>query len=184
MLKSIMTRMKLKLAKALYLWSQTATRDNQRASDSGSSPKKTKKRPSGNRKQGRSKRWQIKHSKKPRRYSATLSSSATKSCLLEKKGLVKRGKNIATKKFVFFFKWVRYWNRFFDTDPFKVISKTRKYKYNLPTKMVNYANEQFHSYLKNADIKEKVLFASPVPENLNKIKKTWRTCEGYYKRRT
>ena len=56
----------------------------------------------------------------------------------------------------------------FDTDPFKVISKTKKYKYNLPTKMVNYANEQFHSNVKNADIKEKKLFTSPVPENLNK----------------
>ena len=56
----------------------------------------------------------------------------------------------------------------FDTDPFKVISKTKKCKYNLPTKMVNYANEQFHSNVKNADIKEKKLFTSPVPENLNK----------------
>ena len=29
----------------------------------------------------------------------------------------------------------------FDTKPFKVISEADKYKYNLPTKMVNYANK-------------------------------------------
>ena len=37
--------------------------------------------------------------------------------------------------------------------------------------MANYANEQFHSYVKDTDIKQQILLTNPVPENLNKVKK-------------
>ena len=37
--------------------------------------------------------------------------------------------------------------------------------------MVNYANEQFHSYVKDTDIKHQTLLTNPVPENLKKAKK-------------
>ena len=37
--------------------------------------------------------------------------------------------------------------------------------------MANYANEQFHSYVKDSDIKQQILLTNPVPENLNKAKK-------------
>ena len=56
----------------------------------------------------------------------------------------------------------------FDTEPFKVISEADKYKYNLPTKMANYANKQFHSYVKDTDTKQQILLTNPVPENLSK----------------
>ena len=42
---------------------------------------------------------------------------------------------------------------YLDTEPFKVISEADKYQYNFPAKMVKYATEQFHSYMKNTDIK-------------------------------
>ena len=59
----------------------------------------------------------------------------------------------------------------FDTEPFNVISEADKYKYNLSTKMANYANEQFHSYVKDTNIKQQILLTNPVLENLNKAKK-------------
>ena len=37
--------------------------------------------------------------------------------------------------------------------------------------MTNYANEQFHTYMKGADIKHQILLTNPIPENLNKAKK-------------
>ena len=37
--------------------------------------------------------------------------------------------------------------------------------------MANYANAQFHSFVKDTDIKQQILLANPVPENLNKAKK-------------
>ena len=37
--------------------------------------------------------------------------------------------------------------------------------------MANYANEQFHSYVKNTEVKEQILLTSPVLENLSKAKK-------------
>ena len=37
--------------------------------------------------------------------------------------------------------------------------------------MANYANEQFHSYVKDTDIKQQILLTNPVPENLNKARK-------------
>ena len=37
--------------------------------------------------------------------------------------------------------------------------------------MTNYANEQFHTYVKGADIKHQILLTNPIPENLNKAKK-------------
>ena len=37
--------------------------------------------------------------------------------------------------------------------------------------MANYANEQFHSHVKDIDIKQQILLTNPVPENLNKAKK-------------
>ena len=37
--------------------------------------------------------------------------------------------------------------------------------------MVNYGNEQFHSYVKNTDIKQQILLTNPIPESLNKSKK-------------
>ena len=77
-----------------------------------------------------------------------------------KKGLVKREKSIAKKSLSSSSNGSDI-ETDFDTDPFKVISKTKKYKYNLPTKMVNYANEQFHSNVKNADIKEKNCSQAP-----------------------
>ena len=36
---------------------------------------------------------------------------------------------------------------------------------------MNYAKEQFHSYVKNNDIKQQILLTNPVPENLNNAKK-------------
>ena len=67
----------------------------------------------------------------------------------------------------------------FDTDPFKVISKTRKYKHKLPTKIVNYAKEQFHSYLKNADIKKIYIVHKPrswkSKQNQKNLMNLWRT---------
>ena len=60
----------------------------------------------------------------------------------------------------------------FETVPFKVISEADKYKYNLLTKMANYANEHFHTYVKDTDIKHQILLTNPVPESLNKAKKT------------
>ena len=57
-----------------------------------------------------------------------------------------------------------------DTETFKVILQADKRKHNLPTKMANYANEQFHSYVKDTDIKQQILLTKPVPENLNKAK--------------
>ena len=60
---------------------------------------------------------------------------------------------------------------YFDTEPFKVISEADKYKYNLPAKIASYANEQFHSDVKDTDIKQQILLANPVPENLNKAQK-------------
>ena len=38
--------------------------------------------------------------------------------------------------------------------------------------MANYANEQFHSYEKDTNIKQQILLTNPVPGNLNKAKKT------------
>ena len=46
------------------------------------------------------------------------------------------------------------------------------YKYNLTTKIANYADEQFDSYVKEIDIKQQILLTNPVPENLNKGKET------------
>ena len=37
--------------------------------------------------------------------------------------------------------------------------------------MANYANEPFHSYVKDTDIKQQILITNPLPENLNKTKK-------------
>ena len=37
--------------------------------------------------------------------------------------------------------------------------------------MGNYANEQFHSYVKDTDIKQQILLTNLVLENLNKAKK-------------
>ena len=37
--------------------------------------------------------------------------------------------------------------------------------------MGNYANEPFHSYVKDTDIKQQILLTNPLPENLNKTKK-------------
>ena len=59
----------------------------------------------------------------------------------------------------------------FDTNPFKVISEADKYKHNLPTKMANYPNKQFDSYVKDADIKQQILLTNPLTENLNIAKK-------------
>ena len=81
---------------------------DQRTSGSGSLPKKGA---SDDRKRGRSKKRKIKHSKKRRRYSLTSSSIASESHSPEKKKkkkkkngkrLVKIGKDIVAKKFIFF----------------------------------------------------------------------------------
>ena len=37
--------------------------------------------------------------------------------------------------------------------------------------MANYANEQFHSHVKDTDIKQQIWLTNPVPQNLNKAKK-------------
>ena len=58
-----------------------------------------------------------------------------------------------------------------DTETFKVILEADKCKHYLPTKMANYANEQFYSYVKDTDIKQQILLTNPVPENLNKARK-------------
>ena len=136
---------------------------DQGAIGSRSSPKKGA---SDNRKRGRSKKRKREYSKKRRRYSSTSSSSASGSHSPErkwKKASKKRRKHRRKKSSSS--------SNESDTKPFKVISETDKYKYNLPTKMANYANEQFHSYVKDTDIKQQILLTNPIPENLNKAKK-------------
>ena len=134
---------------------------DQGACGSGRSPKKGV---SDDRKRGRSKKRKRKHSKKHRRYSSTSSSSASESHSPERKqkkaskmGRKHRRKQSSSPS-----------NESdtetdFDTEPFKVISEADKYKYHLPTNMANYANEQFHSYVKNTEVKEQILLTSPVP---------------------
>ena len=79
-----------------------------------------------------------------------------------RKRLVKRGENIAAK-----IVHLLQMNQILK----QIISEADKYTYNLPTNVANYANEQFHSYVKDTEIKQQILLTNPVPENLNKAKK-------------
>ena len=54
---------------------------------------------------------------------------------------------------------------------FQVISEKDKFRYNLPTDMVDYANIHFETYVKEADLKQQILTKNPVPDNLDQVKK-------------
>ena len=53
---------------------------------------------------------------------------------------------------------------------FKVVSEEDQYKYSLPTDMAQYANVNFDTYIKEADLMKTVLIKNPVPENINPVK--------------
>ena len=54
---------------------------------------------------------------------------------------------------------------------FWVISEEDQYKYNLPPDMVQYANSNFDTYIKEADLIKVVLLQHPVLEKMNPLKK-------------
>ena len=172
MMETIMANMKFQLDKALPALMRS--NKDQGASGSGSSPKKGA---SDDGKRGRSKKGK----ESTQRNVAVIHQPYL--LLLQKIILLKRKKKKASKKR----KRHRRKNSssssnesdtetYFDTEPFKVISEADKYKYNLPAKIANYTNEQFHSYVKDTDIKQQILLANPVPENLNKTLVTYTKC--------
>ena len=53
---------------------------------------------------------------------------------------------------------------------FRVVSEEDQYKYSLPPDRAQYANVNFDTYIKEADIIKAVLIKNPVPENINPVK--------------
>ena len=53
---------------------------------------------------------------------------------------------------------------------FRVVSEEDQYKYSLPPDMAQYANVNFDTYIKEADLIKAVLIKNPVPENINPVK--------------
>ena len=53
---------------------------------------------------------------------------------------------------------------------FRVVSEEDEYKYSLPPDMAQYANVNFDTYIKKADLINAVLIKNPVPENINHVK--------------
>ena len=53
---------------------------------------------------------------------------------------------------------------------FRVVSEQDQYKYSLPPDMVQYANVNFDTYIKEADLTKAVFIKNPVPENTNPVK--------------
>lgn len=54
---------------------------------------------------------------------------------------------------------------------FQTTSKKDKFRYSLPTHIGEYANTNFESYVKEADIKQQILMKNPVPDNLDQVRK-------------
>ena len=53
---------------------------------------------------------------------------------------------------------------------FKVILKGEEVKWNLSTRMAEYANNHFNSYIPEKDIEEQLLPENPVSSNLKQVK--------------
>ena len=51
-----------------------------------------------------------------------------------------------------------------------MVSEEDQYKYSLPPDMAQYANVNFDTYIKEADLIKAVLIKNPVPENINPVK--------------
>ena len=151
---------------------RTALMRSNKDQGANGSESSSKKGASDDRKRERSKNRKRKHSKKRHHYSSTSPSPASESHSPERKRkkATKKRKKYRRKKSSSSNKTDTETD--FETVPFKVISEADKYKYNLLTKMANHANEHFHTYVKDTDIKHQILLTNPVPESLNKAKKT------------
>ena len=53
---------------------------------------------------------------------------------------------------------------------FRVVSEENQYKYSLPPDMAQYANVNFDTYIKEADLIKAVLVKNSVPENISPVK--------------
>ena len=54
---------------------------------------------------------------------------------------------------------------------FKIVTEDEKFKWKLPKGMASYANKYFEEFIPEGDLKEAILTQSPVPENLDTVKK-------------
>ena len=54
---------------------------------------------------------------------------------------------------------------------FKVVTEDEKFKWKLPKRMASYANKYFTEFIPKGDLKEAVLKRSPLPENMDSVKK-------------
>ena len=56
-------------------------------------------------------------------------------------------------------------------DRFEIISENEKFKWKLPKCIANCSNKYFEEYIPEDSLKEAILFPSPVPDNLDNVKK-------------
>ena len=54
---------------------------------------------------------------------------------------------------------------------FKIVTEDEKFKWKLPKGMASYANKYFEEFIPEGDLKEAILTQSPVPENIDTVKK-------------
>ena len=54
---------------------------------------------------------------------------------------------------------------------FNIATKYEKFKWKLPQGMASYANKYFEEFIPEGDLKEAILTQSPVPENMDTVKK-------------
>ena len=54
---------------------------------------------------------------------------------------------------------------------FKIVTEDEKFKWKLPKGMASYANKYFEEFIPEGDLKEAILTQSPVPENMDTVKK-------------
>ena len=54
---------------------------------------------------------------------------------------------------------------------FKIVTEDEKFKWKLPKGMASYANRYFEEFIPEGDLKEAILTQSPVPKNIDTVKK-------------
>ena len=54
---------------------------------------------------------------------------------------------------------------------FKIVIKDEKFKWKFPKGMASYANKYFEEFIPGGDLKEAILTQSPVPKNMDTVKK-------------
>ena len=54
---------------------------------------------------------------------------------------------------------------------FKIVTEDEKFKWKFPKGMASYANKYFEEFIPGGDLKEAILTQSPVPKNMDTVKK-------------